>query len=60
MREKLVAKLELLQKEREVTIGNVNAYNGAIQVVQALITELDAESSSKLSIVPPPSTESTT
>lgn len=43
MREKLVAKLELLQKERDITSRNLNAYDGAIQVVQALIAEVDAE-----------------
>lgn len=39
MKEKLQAKLDSLVKEREGVLANLNAYNGAVEVLKQLIAD---------------------
>jgi len=43
MREKLQTKLKALQTDRAQAQANLNAFDGAILIIQQLIAELDAE-----------------
>jgi len=45
MREKLQARIQKLQTERDQALANVNAYSGAIQVLQQLLDEENSASS---------------
>ena len=45
MREKLQAKIKQFQTERDQALANVNAYAGAIQVLQQLLDEENSASS---------------
>ena len=61
MREAAQAKLEKLTKEREGVVSNLNAYNGAIEVLNQLLAEQAAQDSkvpapkqTKLKVVPEP------
>lgn len=49
MKEKLQAKLKLLENNRDQLLANLNATNGAIQICQDLLRELEKEE--KVSIV---------
>ena len=40
-KETILKRIELLRKEREITIANVNAYNGAIQEAEYWLKQLD-------------------
>jgi cell fate (sporulation/competence/biofilm development) regulator YlbF (YheA/YmcA/DUF963 family) len=42
-KDKLEAKLKELQAGQAQAVANVNAFNGAIQAIQALLTEVNAE-----------------